>query len=206
MSWFYTVFDCFYETGKKYLLPDFLTQGKTKLLYTATFILWKFFVLIWQNFHGTVCDIDQVYHPFDSAPASYHVTAQWPERFLFIITGFYVPPESIKEQRNIFHPCTAGTVQGCFFLPGTENLQLFRKNRTEKKSLFFTSRFRGSDICQYLPAAKQICNDRADGDKITVNLFIRKNKICFDGELFPMSCRIMSAASSSFDFCFVHIR
>ena len=26
-------------TGKKYLLPDFLTQGKTELLYTAAFIL-----------------------------------------------------------------------------------------------------------------------------------------------------------------------
>ena len=146
MSWFYTVFDCFYETGKKYLLPDFLTQGKTKLLYTATFILWKFFVLIWQNFHGTVCDIDQVYHPFDSAPASYHVTAQRPERFLFIITGFYVPPESIKEQRNIFHPWTAGTVQGCLLLPGRENLQLLRKT-VLKKSFFFS--LPGSEAVTY---------------------------------------------------------
>ena len=112
--------------------------------------------LIWQNVHGTICDIAQVYHPFDFAPVSYHVTAQRPERFLFIITGFYVPAESIKEQRNIFHPCTAGTVQGCFFLPGTENLQVFRENGAEKQASDTCAFDCCSDISQNFSWAKNI--------------------------------------------------
>ena len=70
-------------------------------------------------------DNTMIFILFDSAPASYNVTVQRPERFLFIITGFYVPPESIKEHRNIFHPCTAGPVQG-FHLLLKQNGNIFK--------------------------------------------------------------------------------
>ena len=53
-------FDIFHEIGKKYLAADALTQFKTKLLYTFGAVLRKMFVLIGQNLHGTVTDIDQV--------------------------------------------------------------------------------------------------------------------------------------------------
>ena len=46
------------------------------------------FVLIRQNLHGTVTDIDQVDQRFNSLAALHHITAQRPESFLLIVTLF----------------------------------------------------------------------------------------------------------------------
>ena len=54
--------------------------------------------------HCTITDIDQIYQHFNTLAASYHIPAKWPEGFLLIVACFNIPPESVKKQRNIFHP------------------------------------------------------------------------------------------------------
>ena len=68
------------------------------------------FVLIGQNLHGTVTDVNQIDQHFNPFAAPHHIAAKRPECFLLIITGFYIPPERVQEQRDIFHPVTSGMV------------------------------------------------------------------------------------------------
>ena len=86
-------FDIFHEIGKKYLAADALIQFKTKFLYTLCLVSREMFVLIRQNLHGTVTDIDQVDQRFNSFAAPHHITAERPERFLLIVTYFNIPPK-----------------------------------------------------------------------------------------------------------------
>ena len=86
-------FDIFHEIGKKYLAADALTQFKTKFLYTLCLVSREMFVLIRQNLHGTVTDIDQVDQCFNSFAASPHVVTKRPECFLFIVACFNIPPK-----------------------------------------------------------------------------------------------------------------
>ena len=92
------------------------------------------FVLIGQNLHGTVTDVNQIDQHFNLFAASHHIVTKRPERFLFIVACFNIPAKRIWQQWNVFHTVTSGLVQWCFFLPGTENLQIFRENGTEKQS------------------------------------------------------------------------
>ena len=66
--------------------------------------------LIRQQFHCTVADIDQIDQHLNPFVNPHHVAAKRPECFLLIITGFYIPPERVQEQRDIFHPVTSGMV------------------------------------------------------------------------------------------------
>ena len=86
-------FDIFHEIGKKYLAADALTQFKTKFLYTLCLVFRELFVLIRQNLHGTVTDIDQVDQRFNSFTAPHHITAERPERFLLIVSYFNISPK-----------------------------------------------------------------------------------------------------------------
>ena len=77
-------------------------------------------------------------------------------------------------------------VQWCFFLPGTENLQIFRENGTEKQSFCTMFFFCGSDIGKDFPVAEDLSENPADTGIIITNLFIGKRKICFNRKAFAM--------------------
>lgn len=68
------------------------------------------FVLIGQDLHGAVADINQVDQHFDSFAASHHIAAKRPECFLLIIADFNILPERVQEQQDMFHPVTSGMV------------------------------------------------------------------------------------------------
>ena len=55
------------------------------------------FVLIGQNLHGTVADIDQVDQHFNPFAASHHIAAERPESFLLIVAYFNIPYADILE-------------------------------------------------------------------------------------------------------------
>ena len=114
------------------------------------------FVLIGQNLHGTVADIDQVDQHFNPFAASHHIAAERPESFLLIVAYFNIPPKWVQKQRNVFHTVTSGLVQWRFFLPGTENLQIFRENSTEKQSFCAILFVSGSDIGKDFPVAEDL--------------------------------------------------
>ena len=108
------------------------------------------FVLIGQNLHGTVTNINQIDQHFNSLTASHHIVTKRPESFLFIVACFNIPAKRIQQQWNVFHPVTASLIQWCFFLTGAEKRQIFRKNRTEKQSFCTMLFFRGSAVCMRL--------------------------------------------------------
>ena len=85
-----------------------------------------------QNFHGTITNADQIDQHFNSFAASHHIATKRPECFLFIVARFNIPVKRIKQQWNVFHTVTSSLVQWIFFLPGTENLQIFWKNSAEE--------------------------------------------------------------------------
>ena len=60
----------------------------------------KIFILIRQDLHGTVTDIDQVYQHFYSLATPYHIVAKRPERFLFIVADFDLPSKGITKQEK----------------------------------------------------------------------------------------------------------
>ena len=88
---FYVAFDVFHEMGIKYLLADFPAEHETEFLYTHITVLKKFFILIRQQLHCTVADVDQIYQHLDSFAATQHVTAKRPESLLLVVTYLYVP-------------------------------------------------------------------------------------------------------------------
>ena len=53
-------------------------------------------------------------------------------------------------------------VQWCFFLPGTENLQVFRENCTEKQPFYIILFFSGSNISKNLPTTEDLRENTAD--------------------------------------------
>ena len=68
--------------------PD-LIQNETPVRFCT--VLRKMFVLIGQNLHGTVTDVNQIDQHFDPFAASYHIVTKRPERFLFIVACFNIP-------------------------------------------------------------------------------------------------------------------
>ena len=55
----------------------------------------KIFILIRQDLHGTVTDIDQVYQHFNSIATPHHIVAERPECFLSIVADFDLPSKGI---------------------------------------------------------------------------------------------------------------
>ena len=53
------------------------------------------FVLIGQNLHGTVTDVNQIDKHFNPFAASHHIVTKRPERFLFIVACFNIPNADI---------------------------------------------------------------------------------------------------------------
>ena len=131
--WFYAGFDVFHESGIKYLLPDLSAKRKSELLYAFGPISGKDIFLVRQQLHGTVTDVDQIDQHFNPFAAPHHIAAKRPECFLLIVACLNIPAKWVQKQWDIFHPVTAGLIQWCFFLPCTENLQFFWKNRTENR-------------------------------------------------------------------------
>lgn len=117
-------FDCFYETGNKYLLSYFLAQQETELLNTAITIFFKCLITVWQELHGTVCYVDQIDEYFNSFITPNHVTAQEPEGFLFIVTDPNIPSEPVQESWYILHSATSRVMQHLILLPCAEDAQL----------------------------------------------------------------------------------
>lgn len=74
-------FDVFHLNDIKYLLPGLFTEGEPKFLHTFRPIFWKSLILVWQQFHYTVWNINQINHHFNPFASADHVTAQWPEKF-----------------------------------------------------------------------------------------------------------------------------
>ena len=70
------------------------------------------FVLIGQNLHGTVTDVNQIDQHFNPLAASHHIVTKRPERFLFIVACFNIPAKRIWQQWNVFHTVTSGLC-GC---------------------------------------------------------------------------------------------
>ena len=52
------IFDIFYETAIKYFFLYLPAQYKTEILYAPIPVWGKLFLLIWQQFHCTIADID----------------------------------------------------------------------------------------------------------------------------------------------------
>jgi hypothetical protein len=73
---FYVGFDVLYQIYIKYLLAYLPTKDKTKFLHTDIPVLCEWFFQIWEQFHGTVADIDKVDQHFDPFTAAHHITAQ----------------------------------------------------------------------------------------------------------------------------------
>ena len=55
------------------------------------------FVLIGQNLHGTVTDVNQIDQHFNPFAASHHIVTKRPDRFLFIVACFNIPYADILE-------------------------------------------------------------------------------------------------------------
>lgn len=72
---FYIGFDILHESGTKYLPPDLLAECETEFLYAFWTVFGKHLFLVWQQFHCTITDVDQVDQHLNSLSAAYHIAA-----------------------------------------------------------------------------------------------------------------------------------